>query len=692
MKNALSQLMQPNLNNVLLSLKEILAYLSNDMSIIWLAKNSSLLFCGINYQLKKFANSDILTDPNYDDHMIETDPEYQIAEYLVDVIDRTFSQEVILINTPVFDIKDTICHILKIFQKEVTPKYNGIQDALHKCVANNIFKNERTFLYAVAASVCLFKEYCLESADVLDEHMQRTLRRLLVRINSMSRSGAKKNHDETTESASSNSTRERSQIHVTKHGQEACLKELDNFYTRIPDPKLIEKCYKNEQFKIVGTIYYLLIEGNLNFWRTALETGQVRTLGAQKQISKFIRGAEKKFAQNKTDENDTWMSSANTEEPTILERSQNTGPPDETESTTSSRNTSKDFELVEILAKIIKEITNKDTTEIGLEKLYEFQSQHASKFNLSEQLEEQLGKNSPLKNFIDYNLQRIHTEKSMKNSKLANHFINHQITSQKFKEVLKINLKSDPKQNLINFGHNHNINWSQYNSLPFDADKMVEFPKVALNSDGNLGEKEIDLLYDYFKTIGSRLEKCYENIHKLGTQNGVSKKPETANPEGEGLAVLSNPSYQKIVDNLNSDVIESFFTDHLGNPLDKATYHRLLAAGDSIELPREKNSPRNKENLNNFMVNSSSEPHSFNKILNEKQYDNNRFSLDGNSPEDVKQKRMKLDELRKKYQQMNQSSKINANSGDSGASNWAFGDFKGLVLGNFLTFFIKFGL
>ena len=540
LKNTLSQLIQPNINNVILSLKEILAYFSREVAVTWLARNTSLLFCGINYQLKRFSYSEILTASakESEPENNEPDPNLIILELLTMTINHVFNSEIILTNTPISDIKDSISHIFKIFQKEVNPKFLEVQNAFHNIVKDSMIKNERTFLYAIAAIVCLFKEYCSDAVDICDDHISKTLKRLLVRLNHMSKSVLSQN---TTigsgPNGSGDTTKTTAQIIVTKHGQEACLKELDSFYSQIPDPKLNQKCYKNEHFKMVGTLYYLLVEANTSFWKNALDNNVFLNAAAARQIAKFIKGVEKKrleSSSSRTTSNESdqsWLKVDNQDNMLLPQDKQE----EDVEESTNSRNTSLEDSLKSELLAILKEITNRNTTEKGLQNLYSFKQKNATvNADLDEMISDHLGADSPLKSFIDMNLQNLQMKNSSKSSELGNKFLESQVTTKQLSSILNLDLptdpsdkNSDPLQKLKQYGINKNINWSEYNCLPFDKSKILKFPDNQLSEECRNGgvptDTDIEIILKMFGKVSSRGDKIYKELGSNFSISGENK-------------------------------------------------------------------------------------------------------------------------------------------------------------------------
>jgi len=106
---------------------------------------------------------------------------------------------------------------------------------------------------------------------------------------------------------------------------------------------------------------------------------------------------------------------------------------------------------------------------------------------------------------------------SSKSSKLANQFLDSQVTAKQFKEAFGFELVSTgcPKENMIKFGIDKNLNWSEYATLPFNPMSIEKFPTVDDQPDGFLSENDIEKVYDHMKKVGHSKNIYFTDKFKL---------------------------------------------------------------------------------------------------------------------------------------------------------------------------------
>ena len=171
------------------------------------------------------------------------------------------------------------------------------------------------------------------------------------------------------------------------------------------DPKRNQKCIENQNyiFKLVRTILSHLVQGNPQAWSDSLcdmeEPGTHP--GCASSVKRFLQNCMK---------NGEIINQENGKNRKIKENSQISPGIDQFAS--GDNQTARENEQLDgQLAKILKIVANKDTSQSGLNKLYDFKLENTG-YNLSSKLANELGEESPLLKFVEIELDKINRLKT----------------------------------------------------------------------------------------------------------------------------------------------------------------------------------------------------------------------------------------------------------------------------------------
>jgi len=250
-------------------------------------------------------------------------------------------------------------------------------------------------------------------------------------------------------------------------------------------------------------------------------------------------------------------------------------------------------QLTIIISEIIQPTPNGDYNPTGMENLYQFIHKYQENFPVNQFIENILGPESPLKLFIDFTLAKMY---ELKNQTFCN-FINSQITLKMFKDVFGVSLNKDPRNELIKFGHDNNINWREIECLPYDKNEILVFPEF-----GNDENVNILNVTNHFKTIGLKIDEIYKDLginYKIVNEENWEQKEQIV---GSASEPINMSKILKTSTCVNTAVSESMENLDKEQPVKTSMRSRLREFSSKSRLPGARPSSQNNQKSNDYYL------------------------------------------------------------------------------------------